>query len=284
VASGLSSQGQGLQTTFAQIAADELGVPLDRVQVVVGDTRRIAHGIGTFASRAAVVGGAAVKRAAREVGERAIELAARTLEADPADIVLDDGKATVRGSPGSAISLGRLSELARTVRLGEGAPGLGVTTYHSPDGWTWGFGAHLAVVEADPDTCQVKVLRYVILDDCGRVINPLIVKGQILGAFAQGIGGALYEQIAYDADGQIQNASFMDFLMPYATEVPRPDVHHTETPSPRNEMGLKGVGEAGVLPVSAAIASAIEDALGIDIKRMPVTPSELHAMVNGGGR
>jgi CO/xanthine dehydrogenase Mo-binding subunit len=282
VASGLSSQGQGHETTFAQIAADELGVRVERVRVVVGDTRRIAHGIGTFASRGAVVGGSAVKNAAAEVRERAVELAARTLEADAADIVIEDGSAAVRGSPGSSIPLGRLAEMARIARLGrDGSPGLGATNYHSPAGWTWGFGVHAAVVEVDRETCAVKVLRYVILDDCGRVINPLVVRGQVVGAFAQGIGGALYEQIAYDDDGQIQNASFMDFLMPYATEVPRPEMHHMETPSPRNELGIKGVGEAGILPVSAALASAIEDALGVPIERMPVTPAELFAMTSG---
>jgi carbon-monoxide dehydrogenase large subunit len=282
VASGLSSQGQGHETTFAQIAADELGVGVERVQVIVGDTRRIAHGIGTFASRAAVVGGSAVKNAARLVRERAVELAARTLEADPDDIVIEDGSAVVRGSPASAIPLGRLAEMARVARLGDDqTPGLGATNYHSPDGWTWGFGVHAAFVEVDRETCAVKVLRYVILDDCGRVINPLVVKGQVIGAFAQGIGGALYEQIAYDDNGQIQNASFMDFLMPYATEVPRPELHHMETPSPRNELGMKGVGEAGILPVSAVLASAVEDAVGVPIERMPVTPVELFAMTRG---
>jgi CO/xanthine dehydrogenase Mo-binding subunit len=282
VASGLSSQGQGHETTFAQIAADEIGVRSQCVQVIVGDTRRIAHGIGTFASRGAVVGGSAVKNAAREVRERAVELAARTLEADPDDIVIEDGSAVVRGSPASAIPLGRLAEMARIARLGaDRSPGLGATNYHSPDGWTWGFGVHAVVVEIDRETCEVKILRYVILDDCGRVINPLVVKGQVIGAFAQGIGGALYEQIAYDDEGQIQNASFMDFLMPYATEVPRPELHHMETPSPRNELGIKGVGEAGILPVSAALASAVEDALGVPIERMPVTPAELFEMTSG---
>jgi CO/xanthine dehydrogenase Mo-binding subunit len=280
VASGLSSQGQGHETTFAQIAADELGVPLDQVRVVVGDTRRIRYGIGTFASRAAVVGGAAVQKAAREVRQRAAELAARQLEADPADMVIEDGRVIVRGAPQSGIELGQLAALSEIVRLGD-TPGLGATTYHSPEGGTWGFGVHAVVVEVDPDTCEVRILRYVVLDDCGRVINPMVVKGQVLGAFAQGIGGALYEQIAYDENGQIQNASFMDFLMPYATEVPRPELHHMETPSPRNELGIKGVGEAGILPVSAALASAIEDAIGVRIERMPVAPVELFGMVEG---
>jgi aerobic carbon-monoxide dehydrogenase large subunit len=281
VASGLSTQGQGHATSFAQIAADELGVPIEQVQVVTGDTRRMRKGIGTFASRAAVVGGSAVRAAAVQVRERAVELAARTLEADPADIVLSGGAAVVRGAPGSAIPLGRLAVMADAVRLGDGdrAPGLGATAYHSPPGPVWGFGMHAVVVEIDPDTCDVRILRYVIVDDCGRVINPLIVRGQVIGAFAQGIGGALYERIAYDGDGQIQNASLMDFLMPYATEVPRPELHHMETPSPRNELGMKGAGEAGILPVAAALAGAIEDALGVRIERMPISPDEIFRMV-----
>jgi CO/xanthine dehydrogenase Mo-binding subunit len=280
VASGLSSQGQSHETTFAQIAADELGVPVGSVRVVVGDTRRIRHGIGTFASRAAVVGGTAVQKAARLVRERVAELAARQLEADPADIEVADGRAFVRGAPRSGIPLGQLAALADIVKLGD-KPGLGATAYHSPEGGTWGFGVHAVVVEVDPETCEVRILRYVIVDDCGRVINPMVVRGQVLGALAQGIGGALYEQIAYDDNGQIQNASFMDFLMPYATEIPRPELHHMETPSPHNELGLKGVGEAGILPVSAALASAIEDAIGVPIVRMPVSPAELFGMVEG---
>jgi aerobic carbon-monoxide dehydrogenase large subunit len=280
VASGLSSQGQGHETTFAQIAADELAVPVDSVQVVVGDTRRIAHGIGTFASRAAVVGGSAVKNAASEVRERALEMAAQMLEADPADVALVDGSAVVRGAPGSAIPLGQLAQRASVAALGrDRTPGLGATNYHSPDGWTWGFGIHAAVVEVDPETAAVEILRYAILDDCGRVINPVVVRGQVIGAFAQGVGGALYEQIAYDENGQIQNASFMDFLMPYATEIPRPELHHMETPSPRNELGMKGVGEAGVLPVAAALASAIEDAAGVRLERMPLMPAELFELM-----
>jgi CO/xanthine dehydrogenase Mo-binding subunit len=305
VATGLSSQGQGHQTSLAQIAADELGVPVSQVHVVSGDTRRIGHGVGTFASRTAVVGGAAVKRAAREVRERATELASRALEADPADIELRGGEAVVRGAPGSGIALGQLAVLSDPVRFGYAeepvetrslpqrkgplvvhpgeTPGLSATVFHSPPGGVWGFGMHAVVVEIDPDTCAVEILRYVVMDDCGRVINPLIVRGQILGGLAQGIGGALYEEIAYDDNGQIQNASFMDFLMPYATEVPRPELHHMETPSPRNELGVKGVGEAGVLPVSAAIASAIENALGVRIERMPIAPAELFRMLGERG-
>ena len=139
---------------------------------------------------------------------------------------------------------------------------------------------HAAVVEVDPESCDVRIVKYVVVHDCGRIINPTIVEGQVYGGYAQGLGGALYERIAYDENGQLLNASFMDFLMPYATEVPEPELHHTETPSPNNELGVKGVGEAGTIPVAAAIANAISDAVGTPIDRMPITPSELFDLIH----
>jgi CO/xanthine dehydrogenase Mo-binding subunit len=144
----------------------------------------------------------------------------------------------------------------------------------------FGFGMHAAIVEIDPDTCNLLIRRYVIVHDCGRVINPLVVDGQVRGGFAQGLGGAFYERIVYDDTGQIQNASFMDFLIPYATEVPEPELHHTETPSPNNELGVKGVGEAGVIPVSTVIANAVADALGRPIDSMPLSPWQLFDMLH----
>jgi CO/xanthine dehydrogenase Mo-binding subunit len=143
------------------------------------------------------------------------------------------------------------------------------------------FGMHAVVVEIDEATCDVRILQYVIGHDCGRIINPMIVDGQLYGGVAQGIGGALYERMAYDEDGQLLNASFMDFLMPYATELPEPSLFHTETPSPNNALGVKGVGEAGTIPVAGAIANAVSDALGVPIDRMPISPSELFDLVHG---
>jgi CO/xanthine dehydrogenase Mo-binding subunit len=304
VATGLSTQGQGHETVFAQIVADELGVDVERVQVTTGDTRRIGYGVGTFASRSAVVSGSAIQQTASSVRRQAQEFAARVLEANADDIELADGTARVKGSPGSSIPLGQLALVANPLRyaygkgateaavfarkayasgdapLREGAtPGLNATEYYSPRSGVFGFGVHAAVVEIDPDTCDLQIRRYVIVHDCGRVINPLIVDGQVQGGFAQGIGGALYERIAYDDTGQIQNASFMDFLIPYATEVPKPEIFHTETPSPNNELGVKGVGEAGTIPVSAVIANAVSDALGRPIDAMPLSPLALFDML-----
>jgi CO/xanthine dehydrogenase Mo-binding subunit len=300
VSTGLSSQGQGHQTIFAQIVSDQLGVPVERVRVRTGDTRGFGWGVGTFASRTAVVSGNAVHKAAAEVRRQAAELAARILEADPEDIELADGKVGVVGAPAQGVEIGQLAAIANPLRYAFGeesaqaalytrrvyasqevplpdgtSPGLNATEYYSPASGVFGFGMHAAVVEIDEATCDVRILDYVVGHDCGRVINPVIVEGQMYGGVAQGIGGALYERMAYDEDGQLLNASFMDFLMPYATELPEPVLFHTETPSPNNALGVKGVGEAGTIPVAAAIANAISDAIGRPVDKMPISPSEL---------
>ena len=304
VSTGLSSQGQGHQTILAQIVSDDLGVPVERIRVTTGDTRRFGWGVGTFASRTAVVAGNAVKKASTEVRRQAAELAGRMLEADPEDIEFADGEVRVVGSPGSGLRIGQLSAIANPLRYAFGeesaeaarltrlayasqdvplpdgtSPGLNAVEYYSPKSGVFGYGMHAVVVEVDRDTCDIRILDYVVMHDCGRIINPAIVEGQLHGGFAQGLGGALYERIAYDEDGQPMNATFMDFLMPYATEVPEPKLHHTETPSPNNELGVKGVGEAGTIPVAGAIANAISDALGVPIDSMPITPSQLHDLI-----
>ncbi|MFI7447745.1 aerobic carbon-monoxide dehydrogenase large subunit [Nonomuraea sp. NPDC049714] len=299
VSTGLTSQGQGHETAFAQIAADRLGVPIERVSVVTGDTRRFGYAVGTFASRAAVMSGNAIALACAKVREKALRIAGDALEADPADLTISDGLVHVAGSPSASIPLSTVAVLANPLRyafdeetakatqfagvasperppVAEGEePGLEGRGYYSPIRSTFAAGMHAAIVETDPETAEINVVRYVVVHDCGKLINPMIVEGQIHGGVAQGIGGALYERMAYDADGQLQNASFMDFLMPYATEVPHIETGHLETPSPLNPLGIKGAGEAGVIPVSAVIASALEDAEGIDIDRMPISPSEL---------
>ena len=307
VATGLASQGQGHQTILAQIAADELGVPLERIRVRTGDTRLQGYGVGTFASRTAVVSGNAVQKAAAEVSRQAAELAARMFEADPADIELADGVVRVVGSPRHELALGQLAAMANPLRYAFGeesaeaalltrrvyasqevplpdgtTPGLNAVEYYSPASGVFGFGTHAAVVEVDEATCDVRILDYVVGHDCGRIINPMIVDGQMYGGVAQGIGGALYERMAYDETGQLLNASFMDFLMPYATELPRPALFHTETPSPNNVLGVKGVGEAGTIPVAGAIANAISDALGTPIDTMPISPQDIFELVHGG--
>jgi carbon-monoxide dehydrogenase large subunit len=163
------------------------------------------------------------------------------------------------------------------------SPGLAAVEYFSPPGTAWASGMHAAVVEIDPATYELRILDYVIVHDCGKVLNPLVVEGQVVGAFAQGVGGALYERIAYDADGQIQNASFMDFLMPYATEVPVPEVVHMETPSPLNALGAKGAGEGGIMPVVAVLANAASEALGTPVDRMPLSPLDIQRMLAAVG-
>ncbi len=300
VATGLSTQGQGHQTAFAQIVADELGVDIRDVEVVTGDTRRFQYAVGTFASRAAVMSGNAIHLAARKVREKALEMAAEALEVDEEDLELAEGQVRVVGSPDTAIDLRMLATLSNPMRyafdeqsaaatqfatapdpdqppVADGQqPGLEGTDYYSPLRSTFANGMHACEVEVDPDTSDIAVTRYAVVHDCGKLLNPMIVKGQVLGGVAQGVGGALYEKMAYDENGQLQNASFMDFLMPYATEVPPVDIDHLETPSPLNPLGIKGAGEAGVIPGSAAIAAAIEDATGVTISAMPIGPSELH--------
>jgi len=304
VATAHGTQGQAHETVFAQIAADELGTPLEGVRVTTGDTRRLGFGVGTYASRTAVVAGNAVLRAAQEVRRQAASVAARILEVAPEDVVFQDGSVHVAGAPDRRIPLGRLAMASNPTRyafgrdaeegarlsqlayaggdrpLPEGSrPGLAAVEYYSPTSGVFGFGFHGAVVEVDPETGEVRVLRYVVHHDSGRVINPMVVEGQIHGGVAQGIGGALYERIAYGPEGQVQNASFMDFLLVSAAEMPRIEQVHTETPSPNNPLGIKGVGEAGTIPVSAAIANALSDALGVPVDRMPVMPEDVLALV-----
>jgi aerobic carbon-monoxide dehydrogenase large subunit len=307
VSTGLTTQGQGHRTVFAQIVADELGVPITDVEVVTGDTRRFPYAVGTFASRAAVMSGSAIALAARKARAKALRIAADALEASEDDLEIVDGVVRVRGAPDSQIALGTVAVLSNPLRyafdeaskaatqfaVGDPSkppvaagdePGLEGREYYSPNQSTFANGMHAAIVETDPDTAEIRILRYCVVHDCGPMINPRIVEGQIHGGVAQGVGGALYERMAYDEYGQLLNASFMDFLMPYVTEVPESiEIDHLETPSPLNPLGIKGLGEAGVIPSSAVFASAIEDAEGFDhpglaIRSMPISPSELFAL------
>jgi carbon-monoxide dehydrogenase large subunit len=307
VSTGLTTQGQGHETAFAQIVATELGVPLAQVQITTGDTRRFGYAVGTFASRAAVMSGNAIALAAREVAEKARLVASRALEANPEDLEIVDGVVRVKGSPEERIPLNQVAVLSNPLRysFSEAAqaatqfslpadpdeppvrdgeePGLEAKAYYSPPRSTFANGMHAVIVEVDPDTADVSVLDYAVVHDCGNLINPRIVEGQIHGGVAQGIGGALYERMAYDEHGQLLNASFMDFLMPYASEVPPVRTDHLQTPSPLNPLGIKGAGEAGVIPGAAAIAAAIEDATGLPIRRMPLSPDELFRLLDTDG-
>ena len=299
VAIGLTSQGQGHRTAFAQIVADELGVPFEDVEVTSGDTRRMPYAVGTFASRAAVMSGSAVALTARAVRAKALRIAAEALEANEDDLEIVDGSVRVKGAPGAELALGTVAVLSNPLRYAfdeaskaatqfsvgdpgrppvaeDDEPGLEARDFYSPERSTFASGMHAVVVETDPDTAEIRILKYAVVHDCGTIVNPMIVEGQIHGGVAQGVGGALYERMAYDESGQLLNASFMDFLMPYATEVPeRIDIDHLETPSPLNPLGIKGAGEAGVIPSAAVFASAIEDAEGIPVRAMPISPSEL---------
>ncbi|WP_226346597.1 aerobic carbon-monoxide dehydrogenase large subunit [Agilicoccus flavus] len=303
VATGLTTQGQGHETVFAQIVADELGVRVEDVHVTTGDTRRMGYSVGTFASRAAVMSGNAIALAARRAREKALRIAGDVLEVDPRDLEIVDGVVSVRGSgggPGSSIPLATVAVLSNPLRYAfdESAkaatqfgspttdpdappvargeePGLEGKDFYSPPRATFANGMHAVIVETDPDTADIRILRYCVVHDCGNMINPTIVEGQVHGGVAQGVGGALYEKLVYDPSGQLLNASFMDFLMPFASEVPHIETDHLETPSPLNPLGIKGAGEAGTIPASAAIASAIEDAEGFPIHAMPISPYDL---------
>ncbi len=300
-ATGIPSQGQAHATVWAQVVADELGVDVRDVEVTGGDTRRFPWGVGTFASRGAVTAGNAMHVAARIVADRAKQIASDHLEAALEDLELVGGQVRVKGSPDRGIPLAAVAVLSNPVRYAFGGgteaatqftakaregpplhdgeqPGLEATGYYSPPGSAWASGCHAAYVRVDPKTFRLEILRYVVVHDCGRVINPLVLQGQIEGGVAQGIGGAFYERLAYDADGQLRNASFMEFLMPYATEIPRIEIDHLETPSPLNPLGVKGAGEAGVIPVGAVLASAIEDAMGVSITEMPLSPLKLYEL------
>ena len=301
VATGLTTQGQGHFTSFAQIVADELGVPMEDVEVTTGDTRRFGYSVGTFASRAAVMSGSALVLAARKVHDKALRVAGEALEADPGDLEIVDGSVRVKGNPQASVALSTVAVLSNPLRYAfdeaakaatqfavtdtskppvaeDEEPGLEGTDYYSPMHSTFANGMHAVIVETDPETAEIRVLRYCVVHDCGNLINPMIVEGQVHGGVAQGVGGALYERMEYDENGQLLNASFMDFLMPYATEVPRIEIDHLETPSPLNPLGIKGAGEAGVIPSAAVFAAAIEDAEGFPITRMPISPTELYEL------
>jgi CO/xanthine dehydrogenase Mo-binding subunit len=302
---GLTSQGQGHETSFAQIVADELGCDVRDVTVVTGDTSRFNWGAGTYASRALVTAGNAIGLAARSVRDKALTLGAELLEASPGDLELADGRIRVRGAPGKELTLGALATAANPIRyaygkeanqaalrlvkpregavLGPGEqPGLEAYGFFAPERATWASGQHAAIVEVSPSTGDVRFLRYVVVHDCGVIINPTIVEGQIHGGVAQGIGGAFYERLHFDDAGQLINASFMDFLMPTAVEVPEIEIAHIETPSPLNPLGIKGVGEAGTIPVAALFAEALEDALapfGVRIFEMPLSPPRICELI-----
>jgi carbon-monoxide dehydrogenase large subunit len=287
VATGIGSQGQGHFTAFAQIVADRLGVSPSQVDVVTGDTDQFYWGAGTFASRGAVVAGNAVNEAAILVRRKVLQTASEFFECAEEDLVLADGAVGIVGVPGKTISLGRLAQLANPLRgaVAPGTePGLEATNYFGPESGATAAGAHAMIVEVDPATMGVRILRYAVVHDCGVMINPMIVEGQIQGGVAQGIGNAFFEKLVFDAEGQLSSASLADYLLPTAPEIPRMEVAHMVTPSPLNPLGIKGVGEAGAIPGGPLFAQAVEDALdlaarGIELLEIPLSPQRLWELV-----
>jgi len=287
VATGVGTQGQGHFTSFAQVVAEPLGVSAAEVDVITGDTSHFNWGTGTFASRGAVVAGNACHAAALAVRGKILATAAGALGADESDLEIGGGFVHVRDEPDRTISLGDLAARANPLRgaVTPGTePGLEATAYFGPERGSTASGVHAIVLEIDRDTAQIDILRYVVVHDCGTVINPMIVEGQIHGGVAHGIGNAFYEELVFDEGAQLMNASFMDYLLPTAMDVPHIETAHVMTPSPLNPLGVKGVGEAGAIPVGALFAQAIEDALGADapeILEMPLSPNRLFELLQG---
>ena len=284
---GVGTQGQGHFTSFAQLVADQVGVDVHDVRVITGDTREFHWGTGTFASRGAVVAGTACHAAAVAVREKILRAASELLEVAEADLLLANGQVAVRGAPDVVVGLGELAVYCNPLRgaVTSGTePGLEATAYFGPDRATTASGVHAMVVAVNPETAMVDIERYIVVHDCGTLINPTLVEGQIHGGVAHGIGNAFYEQLVCDPDGQLRNASFMDYLIPTAGDVPTIETAHVETPSPLNPLGIKGVGEAGAIPVGPLFNQAVEDALrdwapGLELLEVPLSPNRLFDLI-----
>jgi aerobic carbon-monoxide dehydrogenase large subunit len=284
VYTGSHSHGQGHETTFAQLAADELQVPMEDVEIAHGDTAQVPFGMGTYGSRSTAVGGSAIYASIEKIKEKGKKIAAHLLEADEADIDYTDGKFSVKGSPARHKAWGEVALMAYLAHnLPKGLePGLEATTFWDPPNFVFPFGTQIAVVEVSPDTGKVKLLRYVAVDDVGRVINPMIVDGMVHGGIAQGVAQALWEYAAYDESGQLVSGSMMDYALPKADDLPFYETDRTVTPSPVNPMGVKGAGETGTIASTAAVANAVLDALapfGITHLDLPLTPARIWAAI-----
>lgn len=288
-------QGQGFETTYSQICADYLGVDMDKIDVVSGDTGQIPYGTGTFASRVMANVGPALAKAAAEVKEKVLQSASVLLEAAPADLEISDGKVRVRGVPASAISLAEVARLSNVGGHGLSMPkgtvaGLTSSAYFNPERAGYSSTVQICVVEVDPETGQVEILDWVVGHDCGKVVNPLLVEGQVLGGVAHGLSNALYEEPIYTPEGIPSTTSYLDYPIPSARELPWIKLYSQETPSPLNPLGVKGAGEAGTLGVPAVVASAVENALkpyGVEIRTSPLSPgliSDMVAEARGKGR
>jgi carbon-monoxide dehydrogenase large subunit len=279
---GATPQGQSHKTTLAQIAADQLGVSYEDVTVATADTKEIAFGVGTFAARTAVNAGSSAHIAAVEVAKKIKQIAADMMEVSSDDLELRDGFAEVRGVPGMKKSFREIA--VKSIGMpgfsmaGGLSPGLENTAYFQPDQSTYSNGTHIAEVEVDIDTGAVKIIRFTVMHDCGTVINPMVVEGQVVGGVAHGIGNALFERLFHDADAQPLTVNFADYLLPGSTDMPPIDILHSHTPSPLNPLGMKGAGEGGTIPAIAAIIAAVENALapfGVKINEAPISPARI---------
>jgi carbon-monoxide dehydrogenase large subunit len=283
---GTKSQGQGHETTYAQIIAEELGIPASDIQVEEGDTDTAPYGLGTYASRSTPTSGAAAALAARKIRAKAKTLAAHLLECSEADLDWVPGKFFVKGVPDKAKTIQECAFAAYTNMPQGMEPGMEATHYYDPPNLTFPFGSYICVVDIDRGTGEVKVRRFVAVDDCGNIINPMIVEGQIHGGLAQGVGPALYEEIGYDEDGNVFGGSFLDYYVPTALECPKWETDKTTTPSPHHPFGAKGVGESATVGAPPAIANAVVDALshlGVTHVDIPITPEKVWQLLKKAG-
>ncbi|HVB20957.1 MAG TPA: molybdopterin cofactor-binding domain-containing protein [Ktedonobacteraceae bacterium] len=282
VYTGSSPHGQGEETTFAQIVAEEFSIPVDNVMIMHGDTDSTPEGRGTYGSRTTAVGGSAVFNAVQRLKEKMKLIASHMLEASPSDVMLEDGNFSVAGSPQKAVSFADVAaaaNLSNTLAPGI-EPGLETTVFFEPEACVFPFGTHIAVVEIDKETGDVELTRFIAVDDCGRQLNPMIVQGQVHGGIAQGVGQAMFEGVEYGEDGQLLTGTFMDYAMPMASEFPHFELDHTVTLTTVNPLGVKGVGEAGTIGSTPAIAAAVADALGVAHVDMPFKREKIYNIIH----
>jgi aerobic carbon-monoxide dehydrogenase large subunit len=280
--SGCNSVGQGIATALSQIVADELQISIDDVRVVHGDTAKVPYGNGSNASRSTVMAGSAALGAARKVKEKLLQLASVNLEIDVADLIVRDGRIAARGAPERALSLADVARLALPgTALKSGiVPGISEEDFFATDKRPFPYGVHVAAVEVDKETGKIKILDYLVTEDVGRKINPMIIEGQMAGGLAQGIGGAILEEFVYSDDGQPLATNFMDYLMPTAMEMPQAQLISTEDfPSPHNPLGVKGAGEGGITAAGAALANAVSNALGVEVTKLPLKPDYILGLI-----
>jgi carbon-monoxide dehydrogenase large subunit len=290
----VSPHGQGNETTFAQIVADDLGVPIENIEVVHGDTDVVSYGIGTFGSRSLAVGGAALKMSVNKIIDKSLQLGAHMLDVRPDDVEYVDGEIRLKNDPEKKVAFAEVAFAAADFSWqGPGSapadiePGLEATSRFEPSNATFPFGTHICVVEIDAETGEIELQRFLAVDDCGNVINPLIVDGQVHGGIAQGLAQTMFEEVVYDENGQLITGSLMDYAMPKAHQMPRLETDRTVTPTPVNPLGAKGCGEAGTIGSMPAVANAVIDALapfGVTHMEMPFRPEKVWKAMQSHGQ